>query len=99
MVLIAVRTPSSYAVGLFQWLTLIVVGKRILTSRIRSPTLAAFSFITLTRLPQYYQDQQIRQNSPITRRFLQGVCNLLRMKTVQLDASLCTIREGVACNE
>ena len=59
MVLIAVRTPSSYGGGLFQWLTLIVVGKKILTSRIRSPTLAAFSFITLTRLPQCYHNQKI----------------------------------------
>ena len=34
--------------------TLIIVDRRFLTSRIRSPTLAAFSFITLTRLRQYH---------------------------------------------
>ena len=48
-------------IGNFQWLTLIVIDARILTCRICSPTFAAFSFITLTRQPQYYHQQQTQQ--------------------------------------
>jgi hypothetical protein len=38
-----------------------VVNTRILTCRIRSPTLAAFSLITLTERPQYFHQRQLRQ--------------------------------------
>ena len=35
--------------------------QKVLTSRIRSPTFAAFSFITLVQTTQYRYQQQIRQ--------------------------------------